>query len=56
MAELNLLTEPDAVVAYVNALMQVDSPENKKEKFWSPTRENLGDESEHTPTPQRILR
>ena len=34
---LDLLTEYDDVVAYVNALMQVDSPENTEEKFWFPT-------------------
>ena len=55
-AALNLLTEQDDVVAYVNALKQVDSPEKTEEKFWFPTPENPGDESEHTPIQQRILR
>ena len=40
IAALNLLTEHDAVVAYVNALMQVDSPEQTEEKFRFPTPEN----------------
>ena len=56
IAALNLLTEHDDVVAYVNALMQVDSSEQTEEKFWFPTPENPGDESEHTPIQQRILR
>ena len=56
IAALNLLTEHDDVVAYVNALMQVDSPEQTEEKFWFPTPDNPGDESEHTPIQQRILR
>ena len=56
IAALNLLTEHDDVVAYVNALMQVDSSDQTEEKFWFPTPENPGDESEHTPIQQRILR
>ena len=36
--------------------MQVDSAEQTEEKFWFPTPENPGDESEHTPIQQRILR
>ena len=56
IAALNLLTEHDDVVAYVNALMQVDSPEQTEGKFWFPTPENPGDELEHTPIQQRILR
>ena len=56
IAALNLLTDHDDVVAYVNALMQVDSPENTEQKLWFPKPENPGDESEHTPIQQRILR
>ena len=52
----NLLTDHDDVVAYVNALMQVDSPENTEAKLRFPTLENPGDEAEHTPIQQRILR
>ena len=55
-ASLNLLTEHDDVVAYVNASMQIDSPEQTEEKFWFPTPEDPGDESEHTPIQQHILR
>ena len=36
--------------------MQVDSSEQTDERFWFPTPENPGDESEHTPIQQRILR
>ena len=36
LAALNLLTEHDDVVAYVNALMQVDSSERTEKKFGSP--------------------
>ena len=36
--------------------MQLDSPEDTKEKSWFPTLENPGDESEHTPIQQRFLR
>ena len=56
IAALNLLTEHDDVVPYVSALVQVDSSEQTEEKFWFPTPENPGDESEHTPIQQRILR
>ena len=37
IAALNLLTEHDDVVTYINALMQVERPENNEEKFWFPT-------------------
>ena len=56
IAALYLLTEHDDVVAYVNALVQVDSPEDTEEKFFFPTPENHGAESEHNPIQQRILR
>ena len=36
--------------------MQVDFPEHSEEKFGFPTPENPGDESEHTPIQQPILR
>ena len=55
IAALNLLTEHGDVVAYVNALMQVNSPDHAEEKFWVLTPENPGDESKHTPIQRRIL-
>ena len=42
LAALNLLTEHDEIVAYVNALMQIDSPEQIEENFWFPTPEDPG--------------
>ena len=36
IAALNLLTEHDDVVAYVNASMQVDSPDNTEETMLVP--------------------
>ena len=56
IAALSLLIKHDDVVAYVNAQMQVDSPEQTEEKIWFPTPENPGNVSEHTPILQRILR
>ena len=44
IAALNLLTEQDDVVTYINALMQVERPEDNEEKFWFPTPENPGKE------------
>ena len=55
-AALKLLTEHDDVVAYVNALMQIEPPDNTEENFWFPTPKNPRDESEDTPIQQRILR
>ena len=37
-----LLTEHHDVVTYINALMQVERPEDNEEKFWFPTPENPG--------------
>ena len=34
---LNFLTEHHDVVTYINALMQVERPEDNEEKFWFPT-------------------
>ena len=55
-ATLNLLTDHDDVVTYVNALMKIDRNEKNDTKFWFPTPDNPGTESEHTPIQQRILR
>ena len=48
IAALNLLTEHDDVVTYINALMQVEQPEDNEEKFWFPTPENPGNEQERS--------
>ena len=56
IAALNLLTEHDDVVTYINALMQVERPEDNEEKFWFPTTENPGNEQEHSPIQKRILK
>ena len=55
-AALNLLTEHDDVVTYINALMQVERPEHNEEKVWFPTPENPGNEQEHSPIQKRILK
>ena len=56
IAALNLLTEHDDVVTYINALMQVERPDHNEEKFWFPTPENPGNESKHSPIQRRILK
>ena len=56
IAALNLLTEHDDVVTYINALMQVERPEDNEEKFWFPTPENPGNEQEHSPIQKQILK
>ena len=56
MAALNLLTDHDDVVTYINALMQVERPDDNEEKFWFPTPEHLGNEQEDSPIRKRILK
>ena len=56
IAALNLLTDHDDVVTYINALMQVERPEDNEEKFWFPTPEHPGNEQEHSPIQKRILK
>ena len=56
IAALNLLTEHDDVVTYINALMQVERPDDNEETFWFPTPENPGYEPEHSPIQRRILK
>ena len=56
IAALNLLTEHDDVVTYINALMQVERPDDKEDKFWFPTPENPGNKPEHLPIQPRILK
>ena len=55
-AAFNLLSEQDAIVTYINALLQVERPEDSEEKFWFPTPENPGNEQEHSPIQKRILK
>ena len=54
IAELNLLTDHDHVVTYINALMLVERPENNEEKFWFPKPENPGNKNKHSPIQKRI--
>ena len=56
IAALNLLTDYDDVVTYINALMQVERPEDNEEKFCFPTPEHPGNEQEHSPIQKRILK
>ena len=56
IAALNLPTEHDDFVTYINALMQVERPEGNEEKFCFPTPENPGNEQEHSPIQKRILK
>ena len=56
IAALNLPTEHNDVVTYINALMQVERPEDNEEKFWFPTSENPGNDQEHSPIQKRILK
>ena len=56
IAALNLLTEHDDVVTYINALMQVERPEDNEEKILFPTPEHPGNEQEHSPIQTRILK
>ena len=49
IAALNLLTEHDDIVTYINALMQKERPEDNEEKFWFPTPENPGNEQKNSP-------
>ena len=56
IAALNLLTEHDDVVTYIDALLQVERPEDNEEKFWFPTPEHPGNEQEHSTIQKRILK
>ena len=56
IAALNFLTEHNDVVMYINALMQVERPEDIEENFWFPTTEHPGNEQEHSPIQKRIVK
>ena len=56
IAALNILREHDNVITYINALMQVERPEDNEENVWFPTPENPGNEQEHSPIQKRILK
>ena len=56
IAAFKLLAEHDDIVTYINALMQVERPEDNEEKFWFPTPENPGNEQKHSPNKKRILK
>ena len=55
IAALNLLTDHDDVVTYINALLQVERPEYNEEMVWFPTPEIPGNEDEQSPIQKRIL-
>ena len=55
-AALKLLQDPDDTHMYVNELMKSSENEQSGENFWFPTPENTGNEEEHTPFQQRILK
>ena len=52
IAALNLLSEHDDVVTHINALMQVEQPEDNEEKFWFPTPEDPVNEQEQFTYPK----
>ena len=56
IAALNLSTDQDDVVTYINVLMQVERHEDNKEKLWFPTPKNRGNEEEHSPIHNWILK
>ena len=56
IAALNLLADHDDVVTHINALVQVERPEDKEEKFWFSTPENPGNTEEHSPIQKRKLK
>ena len=56
IAALNLLTDHDNVVKYINAIMQLERPEDNEEKFWFPTTEQSGNEDEPSPIQKRTLK
>ena len=55
-AALKLLQDPDDTHMYVNELMKSKENEQNDEILWFPTTENPGNEEEHKPIQQRILK
>ena len=55
-AAVKLLRDPDDTHMYVNKLMKSSENEQSSENFWLPTPENPGNEAEHTPIQQKILK
>ena len=56
IAALNLITDYDDVVTYVNAFMPVERPEDNKKNFCSPMPDNLGNESNYFTIQKPILK
>ena len=56
VATLTTLQDPDDTHMYVNELMKSTNNEQNDENLWFPTPENPGNEDEHTPIQQRILK
>ena len=56
IAALNLLADNDDIVTYINALVQVERPEDNEEQVWFPTPENSGNTEEHSRIQKRILK
>ena len=56
ISALNLLTDHNDLITYVNALWPVKRRGDNEEKFWFPTPENSGNESEHLPIQKPILK
>ena len=55
-ATLKLLQDPDDTHMSVNELMKSSQNERNDENIWFSTPENPGNEEEHTPLQQRILK
>ena len=55
VAALTVLEDHDDAVAYVPELMKTEDDQHE-DKFWFPTPENPGNENEHTPIQQRIIK
>ena len=56
VATLTTLQDPNDTHMYVNELMKSTNNDQNDENLWFPTPENPGNEDEHTPIQQRILK
>ena len=54
VAALKIFEDHDDAVAYVQELMKTD--DHHEDSFWFPTPENPGNENEHTPIQQRVIK
>ena len=55
VAAIRVLEDHDEAVAYVQELMKTEDDQHE-DKFWFPTPEHPGNENEHTPIQQRIIK